>query len=177
MTWDPTMPTNVTDGDVIHETHLDPVFTNILDLRDSSRVIQGRVLNTVGPANVTTTETTITGLQLPSVSLENGKWYMVNLTVSVNMSVAADSYFFRVRKTTALTGAVLVSAPVLSASSGLDDIKTVVLPWQATATETVAFHVSVQRLAGTGNIDIYGGKQTAHWVEKMGDSSGVWAIT
>lgn len=177
MAWDPTMPTNFTDGQLVTETHLDPIVTNILDLRDSLRVVQGRVMNTAGPSGISTTETTITGLQLPSVPVENGKWYMVYLTIYCNMT-AVSSFFFRVRKTTALTGAVVIQAPYLMSQTGpLDDMKTIALPWQSAATENAVFHVSVQRLAGTGTISITGSKFTAHWVEKMGDSSGVWAVT
>lgn len=177
MAWDSSMPTDFTDGNTVDEGDLDPIVTNILDLRDASRVVQGRVMNTAGPAAVTTTETNIPNLQLPGVPVESGKWYMVNLTLYVTMTGTGSSFFFRVRKSTALTGSVIVSAPFICASTGLDDTKTLVLPWQASATETASFHMSVQRLAGTGQISVYGGKLTAHWIEKMGDSAGVWAVT
>lgn len=177
MAWDNSMPTDFTDGNVVDEGDLDPIVNNILDLRDASRVVQGRVMNTLGPTTSGTTELNVPNLGLPGVPVEAGKWYMINLTLYVSPSAASDSIFFRVRKTTPLTGAVLVSAPWVTVAAARDDIKSVVLPWQASATETASFHLSIARVLGTGTAFIYGSKLSAHWVEKMGDSTGVWAVT
>lgn len=167
------------DGSNVDEGDLDPLVNNINLLRQSEQVMGGRIVQTAGNLGTTsgTTELNISQLSIASIPIENGKFYIFGLQIYANASAAANSFIFRVRQNTALTGGVIVSVPLVSVVAGLDDTKTVALPWKATSTSTMSFFVSVQRAAGAGTISVFGDLKSAHWIEKMGDDGSVWALT
>lgn len=175
--WTP-MPT-FTDGMNVDQDDLRPLVLNLEELRQSERVARGAIVQTAGILGTTsgTTELNITQLALPAISVTSGRFYIFGLQVYTNCSAAGNSFFFRVRQNTPLTGGVIVSVPLVSIVAGLDDTKTVALPWKATSTGNMSFHVSVQRLAGAGTASVYGDSKSAHWVEQMGDDGSVWALT
>lgn len=142
------------------------------------KVLAGRIVTTAGNihSNLTTTETTITKLNITGVRVDLNRVYEFYLNLHGNLSVAGDSFTVRVRKTTALSGTVIAEWPWLCASSGLDDAKSFSQPWKATAnTASESFFVSVQRVLGSGNIDINGDRHTAFWIKNGGAESGVWS--
>lgn len=174
-----TMPDFV-DGSVVDEGDLDPIVTNVNLLRQSGRVTGGRIISSAGTIVTTsgTTEANIPNLAIPTIPVLNGAFYTFSLQVYGTYSAASNSFLFRVRETTALSGAVITSAPLVTVVAAFDDTKTIVLPWKSTSTTTKSFFVSVQRIAGAGLVNIVGDLKTAFWIEQIGDdASSVWALT
>lgn len=142
--------------------------------------IGGRTVSTAGIINTTvgTTELNITKLALENTRVESGTWYVLNLNLTYNhVTVSAtDSYVVRIRKDTALSGTVLAEFIVRPESADtFDGSKTCAQPWQAPAQDTDAdFYVSVQRVAGTGTLGIYGASHTAFWINEKTADTAVW---
>lgn len=167
------------DGVGVDAADLNPLVNNINSLRQSERVASGVIVQTAGALVTTsgTTEHNVSQLAIQPIPVEIGRFYIFGLQIYAGCSAGGNSFFFRVRQNTALSGGVIVSVPLLSVTAGLDDTKTVALPWKATSTGNMSFHVSVQRQIGAGFCTVYGDLKTAHWVEQMGDDGSVWALT
>lgn len=169
--------TPVVDGQVVDEDDLNPIITNVESLRSSDRVAGAKLVATAGTlvTGVVGTEVNIAALSVAAVPHVLNEFYMFNLTAYALFSAAGNSFFFRVRQTTALSGTVIVSMPWVVVAGALDDMKSISLPWKATSTATSTFHVSIQRLSGAGNASVYGDGKSALWVSRQGDST-VWTV-
>lgn len=167
--------TPVVDGQVVDEDDVNPIITNLESLRSTDVVAAGKLVTTAGAlvTGVVGTEVNISQLAVPATPHALNEYYMFNLTAYALFSAAGNSFFFRVRQTTALTGTVIVSMPWVVSGGALDDTKSIFLPWKATSTATSTFHCSIQRLSGAGTASVYGDGKSALWVSRQGDST-VW---
>jgi len=168
------------DGTVVDEGDLDPIVANLNSLRQSGRTLGGRIVGTAGTLLTTsgTTEANISNLAISSISILANAIYIFGLQVYATYSAGSNSFFYRVRQNTALSGAQLAASPLISVAAALDQPATMMLPWKATSTATMSFFISVQRLAGAGTASVAGNSATAFWIEQAGDdASSVWAIT
>jgi len=140
----------------------------------ADRVVAGAVAETAGVINsaVTTTETTVTKLNLTGVSQELGRTYLLNLNLFANFTQPGELYRIRVRQDTALSGTVLAEW-TWTTDLGNDDHRSFAQPYKATASGTVSLYVSVQRVVAAGspgNMSVYGFSRTAFWVERTSNS-------
>jgi hypothetical protein len=172
-----TLPT-FTDGVVVDEGDLDPITHNLDLLRRSRRILAGRILSTGGPQYVTSgaTELNMPKLQISNITIEANRAYFFGMIFLVNASVANDSFYFRIRQNTALTGAVLVGAPFIVNVSGRDDLTALQLPWKPAAGGTMSFHCSIKLELGTGICNVFGNLTSAVWIEKAGDDGTEWTL-
>ena len=141
--------------------------------------LAGRLSTAVGfnPINVSTVDTDIAKLAIQNYPIVAGDWYLLQVSLSGNASAAGASYFVRIRKDAAAPGGTIIADwPWLSVAAGGDDFKHFTRPWQAPASETAAkFFVSILRVAGTGDIDIYGDSKSAFWIDQHGPAVGRWS--
>lgn len=172
-----TMP-DFTDGTVVDEGDLDPIVFNVNLLRRSRRILAGRILSTTGVQYTTSglTELNMPKLQISNITIEANRPYIFGMSIYCQGSVANDSFFFRVRKDTGLTGAQLVIAPFITPVASRDVFQTVLLPWKPSVGGVTTFYASMQRAAGTGVCLLYGNLTTALWIEKAGDDGTEWAL-
>lgn len=171
------------NGTMVSEADLDPIVANVTNLRNSSRIIAGKVAVTPGAlvSGIAGTETNIPNLAITGLQVENNQWYTMNLTMygQFTGTMANQSYLLRVRQGTPVTGTQIGIAPWLPLYTLLDDYRTFVLPWKATTSGTVSLYVSAQKAqaAITTSLTVYGSGNTAFWIEKMGDDPSVWVAT
>lgn len=145
--------------------------------------IGGRVVSQAGFITTgidDTPEVNITKLALENTQVVGGTFYVLNLYLSVNFATVAanDSYLVRVRKDTPLVGTVILEGNLRPASPDLfDDSKTLSQPWLAPATDTDAdFYVSIQRVFGTGTMNVYGNSRTSFWIDEKSADTGIWSV-
>jgi hypothetical protein len=142
--------------------------------------IGSRTVSTAGIIQTTsgTTELNITKLALENTRTESGTWYVLNLNLTYNHATVAagDSYLVRIRKDTALSGTTLAEFIVRPESADtFDGSKTFAQPWLSGGQDTDAdFYVSIQRVAGTGTLGVYGNSHTAFWIDEKTADSAVW---
>lgn len=150
MAWNTSMPSGMTDGDVVDEGDLDPVFENLNYLRYAT-VFQGGVRRITQVGSITTTEISV--LQTPSVSFEAGTLYVIAGFCKWLTTVANDAIVIRIREGSGVAGATIqsfASPPAQLTSTGY------MVPFNAyvkiASAVTRPYTVSVQRLTGTGTI-------------------------
>lgn len=114
------------------------------------------------------TEANISQLALNDMSVSVNNAYSFMGTVVVNGGSEADSFQFRWRKGTPLTGAIVGSFFYLPESSGFNNSQafdTILVP---TSSDTDNYYLSVQRIAGGGALSIYGLSLTHARLEHIG---------
>lgn len=129
--------------------------------------VGGRVVTQAGTLHtgIVGTETNITKLALENSLVQGNRFYTLNVNLYTNISAADNSFLIRVRKDTALSGTVLAAWQWNSVLNA-DDTKTMSQPWLSGALDTDAdFYVSAQRIAGAGDMDIYGDSRAAFWID------------
>lgn len=141
--------------------------------------IGGRVVTTAGsmtpPGAIDSTEANIAKLGMTGIRVVSGRWYTFNVNLYANFTAADNAFVVRVRKDTALTGAVVAQwqwVPPIAA----DDTESFAQPWLCTASDTAeSFHVSVQRVLGSGTCTLYGDRHTAFWVREETADATYWS--
>lgn len=140
--------------------------------------VGGRISTGAGFINsaIAGTETNISKIGISGVKLVSGRFYMLNVHMYANFSVAGDSFTVRVRRDTAVSGTIIAEFPWITDVSGYDDCRSFSQPYKAPANASSAnFFVSVQRAAGTGTCSVNGDSRTSQWVDDLGADSAVWS--
>jgi hypothetical protein len=152
MSWDPTMPSNFTDGSLVDEGDLDPIVNN-LEYVHYATVFQGGVRRITAIGAITTT--TIAVMQTPSVAFEAGTLYEIKGFVKWFSTVAADSIIINVREGAGLAGASIQSFESPAAKQSLNGNMTPFNVYvKVTGAVTRPYTVGVVRGAGSGTITV-----------------------
>lgn len=175
----PTNPGSPVSGQLVYRTDLNDQYRYDGAVWVPTRQIAGRLISAAGVQHnaVTTTETNITKLQIENYKILINTWYIFNITLFFITSAVGDVFTVRVRKDTALSGTILTDWSIVAiTAAAVGDTRSIALPWKATATDTDAdFYVSVLRTSGSGDIDIYGDRRSAFWINDRGADTAVWS--
>lgn len=153
MPWNPLMPTDFTDGQIVDELDLDPIVQNITWLRYAT-VFMGGVRRTSNVTTITTTEVAV--MQTPSITQNNGYQYRIEGMCKTGGSNAANTVELRLHQGAGLLGAVVQSfaTPELAiASAGYGIYFS--FNDKILADTTQVYTLGIRRIAGTGNITCY----------------------
>lgn len=170
----PANPDQALIGDL--DTNFDLIDTALGS--ESNKTIKGKILVGAGPQNVVGVETDIAGLTLATVPVKNNEIYAIKFKIYANITVADGSYLFKIRRDTAVTGALLATLPWLPVRGALDDTKNFEWMFASAATESVSLFFSVIRAAGTGDLDVNGGGGNANFssITRVGNTAGAWTV-
>lgn len=149
MVWDTSMPSDVTDGDLMDEGDIDPILTNLTHVRFANVLIGGIERITADASTSGTTEKI--WATTPTLALDAASTYEVEAGMKYSSTVAADDYVMRIREDN-ISGAIRIAfatTKVSSASTGYW------LTFKAFFKTTGAvgakqFVGTIQRLSGTG---------------------------
>jgi hypothetical protein len=122
------------------------------------------------------TEVNVPKLAMTGKRVKSGTYYILHLSIFGQSSVNADDYSIKVREDTALSGNTIAdfrwingSEPIVNSQRTWEGI------WKCTADNTnKSFFISVQRLLGTGQLDVQGDNHTGWWIEETTADSAVW---
>jgi hypothetical protein len=141
------------------DTSLLPVSATATSLANlvGKRVTAAGVIH----AAVGGTEVNITKLAA-TAAIITGSYYRLRARVYVSApsATSSDDYFVRIRRTTALTGTVVADQPNFIDVPGVDHVLDLDTVWKADVSGSTQFFVSLQRLAGTGTVDVVGDSKT-----------------
>ncbi len=132
-------------------------------------------------SGISTTEVNIAALAIENKVCRSGRMYGFAGHLRVNCTVAGDSFAVRIRKDTALSGTEVGLYHLIPKVGGYDHTVIVNPTWKCTSDDTDAdFYVSIQRIAGTGTVSVYGQGYTSIRLMDLGAHTGgaaVWTIT
>lgn len=121
----------------------------------------------------TGTETNISHLRMEGVAVSADSLYTFMGTVSLgNGGTAGDSWLFRWRETTSLTGTVVATFIHLPVVSGFTDEVVFDSSFIPGSTGQKDYYLSVQRIAGGGTITILGNTSSHARIVRQGALSG-----
>lgn len=108
-------------------------------------------------AGIGATETNIPKLAFENSAVVNDRWYDLALDLSAQFSAADNSFMVRVRKDTALIGAVVAQWEWVTTTAGFTHTKMFRKLWKCTADDAdFDAYVSIQRISGAGTCDLNG---------------------
>jgi hypothetical protein len=124
------------------------------------------------------TEVNIPKLSITGMRVKAGTYYEVHLTVFGQATTLSDDFSIKFREDTALTGPLMSTGVdfrwIVAAAAAVNDQRTWVGIWKCGADNTSkSIFVSVQRLLGTGTIDIQGDSHTFLMIKESA-GAGVW---
>lgn len=123
----------------------------------------GFILSTSGGA-----ESNIPELALENASISAGHAYSFMGNILVNGGSEADSFLFRWRKGTPVTGAIITTFVYLPESNAFDNSRTFDAIYSPSDSGTDTYYLSVQRAAGGGTLNIYGASRSHARLERVG---------
>jgi len=141
--------------------------------------VAGRLVTAAGAINsgIGTTETNITKMAITGAKLSTAKFYLLNVNLVVNFTNASDSFYVRIRRDTAVSGTVVAEWPWIPDVNGYDDGRSFSQPYKPPANASSAsFYVSLQRIAGSGTVSVYGDGKSAQWIDDLGADTAVWSV-
>lgn len=151
-TWDTSMPSNFTDGQVVDEGDLDPIVNNLNFVRYAT-VFQGGVRRTTAVGSITTTETAV--LISPSVTFEAGYLYKIEGMVKWYTNATGTAHIVRVREGSGTAGAEVQSfATPFADATGIGYMVPFNVYVKVTGLVTRPYTCTVVRNAGTGSITV-----------------------
>jgi len=124
-----------------------------------------------------TTEVNVPKLAMTGRRVKSGTYYVLHLSLFGQGSVNADDFSIKVREDTALSGNAIADFRwVVGQEAVVNAQRTWEGLWKCTADNTnKSFFISVQRLLGTGQLDIQGDVHTSWWIEETTADSAVWS--
>lgn len=111
----------------------------------------GFILTTSG-----TTEANIPQLAVNNAAVSADNLYSFMGNITINGGGGSASFLFRWREKTALTGTHVAGFVYLPNGTNFDDTKAFDCSFRPSSSRTTSYHLSVQRVAGTQNLSIYG---------------------
>jgi hypothetical protein len=150
---------------------------------DGAALVHERIIGgiRVTQAGIITSSNAGTEVNIPKLSMtarrvRAGTYYILHLSLFGQSSVNSDDYSIKVREDTALSGNMIAdfrwidgSEAVVNSQRSWEGV------WKCTADNTnKSFFISVQRLLGTGVLDVQGDSHTSWWIEETTADSAVW---
>lgn len=123
-----------------------------------------------------TTEVNIPKLAMTGKRVKSGTYYILHLSIFGQGSVNSDDFSIKVREDTALSGNTIADFRwVVGNEQVVNSQRTWEGIWKCAAdNNSKSFFISVQRLLGTGQLDIQGDVHTGWWIEETTADSAVW---
>lgn len=137
--------------------------------------IAGALAETAGTLYTisTGTETNIAELRLENVSVDTDHMYAFQGSVYMpNGGAFGDSWLWRWRESTALTGTVVAEFFHLSVGPGFTDMVDFDASMRPAFPVVASYHLSVQRIAGAGTLTILGSGRSHSRLTRLGTFSG-----
>jgi hypothetical protein len=173
MAWDSTMPAVTTDGDLIDQGDLQPIYNNLTYLRFAAVLVSGIYRITDDAATSAGTERV--AMSTGAVALDANTTYRVRAFFRYSGTVSADRFSFRIREDT-IGGAARVTIedkPIFAVGAGTNVV--VEYP-HITSTSVVskAWVGTIVRQAGTGTGTV--AAQSFITIERMGTDTVIATV-
>lgn len=118
MAWDSTMPSVTTDGDLVDQGDLQPIYNNLIYLRFAAVVVSG--IYRITDDTATSAGTERVAMATSAIALDANATYRVRAFFKYTGTVVADRFTFRIREDS-ISGAARVTIedkPIFASGAG-----------------------------------------------------------